>query len=185
MPVPTSDEDLIGAYDSIRDYIEEENRLVAERISRTLLVHGFLIASFVLLIQAKAQAIAQAATGAAIEVYEKALVQLKPIFDLADITLPLVAFMGVLTSLSALFGVMGATVAIRSLEQKARRLQEQHAEQWSRLCLPTVTGGGSDKAKLLGWLGAYGLIWLLIAFWAVVTAVSVSLKWWPALLSRF
>ena len=87
--------------------------------------------------------------------------------------------------LLTLFGIMGATVAIRSLEQKARRLQEQHAEQWSRLCLPTVTGGGSDKAKRLGWLGAYGLIWLLILFWAVVTTVSVSLKWWPALLSRF
>jgi hypothetical protein len=172
----TSDTDYIEAYGCIRAYIEEENRLVAERISRTLLVHGFLIASFVLLIQAKAQAIAQAATATNQDVLQRAHSLLEPIFRLADVSLPLIAAMGLLTSIAALAGVAGATFAMGSLRELAKKLREVHSEQSTRLCSPIVTGGGNPVAALLGWLAAYGLLILLIVFWAAIGYWSAP--WW-------
>lgn len=180
----TSDEDLLTAFGHIRSYVEEENKLVSERISRTLLVHGFLIASFVLLIQAKAQSLSQVLSttspAKALQATEigkgKGYIDLQKILDISEIVLPLISLMGVLTGLAALVSVLAAGIALGGLYDKAQALQQAHLEQWHRLSLPEVTGGGRALARFLGRAGAEVFLFLLFLFWVRLLLLSAGGK---------
>ena len=50
-------------YKAYRDYIKHEDNLINQRVSRTLLAHGFLVASYVLLIGGKIEGAVAAKKG--------------------------------------------------------------------------------------------------------------------------
>lgn len=169
MPSPSDDDaNFLTAYGIIRGYVEDENRLTSERISRTLLVHGFLIASFVILVQAKVQM----PDGAKPDDLLKVLLKF---------TLPMIGVMGIITSVAALIGVSAASWAIDALDKRAELLKSSQTERWNKFSVPDATGGGSLRAKSWGRRSATGLLWSLLLFWFVISLLTLSPDW----LSRF
>ncbi len=133
---------VLGVYGSIRSYIEHEDKLINDRISRTLLVHGFLLASGVLLVQSRVEAAAKClgrdkgcwtqATAAA-ETHLLGPQQLPIALLLVDVLLPLIAIIGVVTTLAALRGVKAAHLAGDFVRSHWEKFAAAHKSMVDRL----------------------------------------------------
>jgi hypothetical protein len=139
---------ILRVYDSSRKYIEHEDSLVNDRISRTLLVHGFLLASGVLLIQSRVEAVAkcmgrdqgcwseQAGAVANLLVPEQLTIALL----LVDLLLPIIAMIGIVTTRAALSGVVAAEDSVTNVRLYWQKFASKHRDVVDHLHLPDVTG---------------------------------------------
>jgi len=189
----TREEDsILRVYNRIRNYIEHEDKLINDRIGRTLLVHGFLLASGVLLVQSRVEAAAKCmgrdqgcwtqATGT--NAHLLAPEQLSIVLLLVDILLPLIAMIGVVTTRAALRGVVAAEESVTSVRQHWERFAAQHRSAVDRLHLPGVTGGGSTAVEEKGHGSSVHLLRHLFLLWVFIFLLNVGLAvvWhWPAL----
>jgi hypothetical protein len=184
---------VLGVYDRIRSYLEHEDKLVNDRISRTLLLHGFLLASGVLLVQSRVEAVAKCLgrdkgcwTQAA-AVTDATLLppdQLPFALLLVDVLLPVIAMIGIVTTLAAQRGVKAADLAMASVRAHWERFATEHHIVVSQLHLPPVTGGGVKKAEIDGHRSSYSLLRNLSGLWFLILLLNVALAFvwhWPVL----
>lgn len=181
---------IFAVYAKFRDYIEHEDSLVNDRISRTLLVHGFLLASGVLLIQARVEAAAkcmsrdQGCWSEASNVHLLLPEQLSIVLLFVDILLPIIAMIGVVTTRAALSGVVAAEASVTSLRMHWEKFASVHRATVDRLHLPSVTGGGNSAMEEKGHGSAVNLMRHLLGLWIFIFALTFSLifVWhWPVL----
>lgn len=189
---------LLAHYAVIRSYVEHEDRLIGERISRTLLAHGFLIASFVLLVQARigaaSQCLARDKGCASREVI--ALLRAQPngaeqiaqlsgpdelagFLVLAEFILPFIAFIGYTAAGSAHRGVQAAEKAIdsvRAIWQQSTTVRDAGGVDALReRGLPPMTNGGHPDLES-GKFGSISrqLLFHLRLLWGGMFAASVG-----------
>jgi hypothetical protein len=188
------DDVILGVYSRIRSYIEHEDGLVNDRISRTLLVHGFLLASGVLLVQSRVEAAAkclgrdqgcwtEATTSNA---HLLAPEQLSIVLLLVDFLLPVIAMIGVVTTRAALRGVAAAEVSVTSVRLHWENFASEHRAAIDRLHLPGVTGGGSADVEEKGHGSALNLLRHLFLLWLLIFLLNVGLAFvwhWQAVQS--
>lgn len=193
------DQTILRVFGTFRSYVEHEDKLISERISRTLLVHGFLLASGVLLLQSRVEAVAKClgrdkgcwtlATAVGDNVHLLAPEQLATVLLLIDALLPVIALIGVVTTRSAQLGVWAAQEAIGSLCRKWASFQAEQQAHVARLSLPGLIAGGSEPVMKTGdgtsrFLRYLMLLWLMIFFLNVGLAAAWNLPaiWkWPSL----
>ena len=146
-PREVPNEQILTVYSLLRTYIESEDRLLHERGNRTLLVHGFLIASYVLLLQARIEVVAKCLerdTGCK-DTLGKLPFELETILVLSDLMLPIIAVIGIFTTIAAQRGTIAAHKAITALENQWIEILKQSPGS-AVLRLPHVTAGGHDVA---------------------------------------
>lgn len=179
---PLDKDDLLTAYQQLRAYLEHEDELIDARISRALLLHGFLLAAYSLLLQAMS------------DIYSKPLglenspclgekianclsPQLIEIQATAFNLTVLIGWLGLLTAFGSLIGVHAANSAIRKLDKRGKKLWLGNAALMDRLSLPPLTGGGAWWNRILGTASAYFLPVVTLFMWAAICANSQSPQW--------
>lgn len=168
--------EFIRTYENLRKYVEHEDNLVNARISRTLLLHGFLFAAFVLLVQAKAGAMSSLLSEGnckADSIKVCAGPELGALFQVADLMLMLIAVIGVITSWGVLVGVRAAMKAIRGIEDVYDFILEKRDTKARELPLPYVTGGGDKRAREKGFSSNMTLPISLVGLWLLVAIVCM------------
>jgi hypothetical protein len=165
--------------------------LVNDRISRTLLVHGFLLASGVLLIQSRVEAVAKCMgrdqgcwSGITENVHLLVPGQLTLALLLVDLLLPIIAMIGIITTRAALSGVVAAEGSVTNVRLYWQEFASKHRVEVDHLHLPDVTGGGSAALEEKGHGSAVNLLRNLLILWFVIFLLVVSLVFvwhWPAL----
>ncbi|MDX2204278.1 MAG: hypothetical protein NW223_16115 [Hyphomicrobiaceae bacterium] len=174
---------VVQVYTTVRSYIEHEDKLISDRISRTLLVHGFLLASGVLLIQSRVEAVAKCMgrdQGCWTTQLAAAPNMLPPqglmiVLLFIDLLLPLIALIGIVTTRAALTGVAAAEDAITSVREHWETFASQNRADLQPLGLPNVTGGGLLANEVGGHGSAITLLRNLLALWAIIFLLCVGL----------
>ncbi|MFM9939971.1 MAG: hypothetical protein ACKVP7_10805 [Hyphomicrobiaceae bacterium] len=194
---------LLVQYKIIRSYIEHEDRLIGDRISRTLLAHGFLIASFVLLLQARVGAAAQclARDNGCLNEQVRSVVALKPeskeriaslsgpddlagVMVLAEVIMPFIALIGLLAAGAAYRGVQAAEKAIQSVrktwEESSIVREAGGIDVLKSHGIPVVTGGGHPDLETDEYSGiSVKLLFFLRLLWGgILLASAVALLNW-------
>jgi hypothetical protein len=189
-PETREEDSVLRVYNRIRKYIEHEDKLINDRISRTLLVHGFLLASGVLLVQSRVEAAAKCMgrdqgcwpQATASNAHLLAPEQLSIVLLLVDVLLPVIAMIGVVTTRAALRGVAAAEESVTSVRQHWQRFASEHRGAIDRLHLPGVTGGGLAKAEEKGHGSSINLLRHLFVLWFLIFLLNVGLGFvwhWP------
>ena len=184
------DDLILRVYTRIRDYIEHEDTLINDRISRTLLVHGFLLASGVLLVQSRVEAAAKCmgrdqgcwADLTTSNVHLLPPGQLSIVLLLVDVLLPVIALIGVVTTRAAHNGVAAAEESVTSVRLRWEQFANQHRTAIDRLHLPGVTGGGSAAMEEKGHGSSLKLLRHLFVLWFLIFLLNVGLAFvwhWP------
>jgi hypothetical protein len=135
---------ILERYRTFRSYIEHEDRLTGDRINRTLFVHGFLLASYSLLIQARisgAKCLSEThdCPGAAGPYMQMILL-------LTSVMLPVIAAMGIFTTLSARQGVRAAREAVDAVRDKYPDFDIAYFGM-TDIGLPALIGGGAKPQR--------------------------------------
>ncbi len=171
--------DSLKRYEIYRDYIQHENDLSDSRISRTLVLHGFLFASYSWILRGKIN-LAQSKNlkGDDLLVSNTAFISNKTIntdlsvlSNLSDIFLLLITITGMLTAIASLIGVKAAFDAIDKIKTDSR---EKIQDDINTLNLPAINGGGCDIAERNGHLSAYSLVTIIIFFWFIVFLLTMN-----------
>lgn len=172
--------DIVKLYEVLRSYLEHEDKLIHERVSRTLLVHGFLIASYVLLLQARIEVVAKCVErqGGCKHVSGELPAELTAILPLSDMMLPVIAIIGILTTRAARTGVEAAFKAADAVKLKWIAATQQFPDT-ANLVLPGIAGGGNKEVVSAGDQSVQRLLLSLLIMWWIILAIAlISLVVW-------
>ena len=164
---------LMERYRIARSYIEHEDKLASERISRTLLVHGFLLASYVLLIQARVT-VAVNYFSSKTDMTPTPKWNIEAIFFFIDTILPLIALIGIFTTFAARQGLWASEKSVASIRDNWEAFTDRYAGA-KHLGLPSLTGGGSEQVEQRGEGSQSRMLRYLLILWAIVLTLSVSI----------
>ena len=161
-PETREEDSVLRVYNRIRSYIEHEDKLINDRISRTLLVHGFLLASGVLLVQSRVEAAAKCMgrdqgcwpEAPASNAHLLAPEQLSIVLLLVDVLLPVIAMIGVVTTRAGAGWCRGSrrvghkrASALAKVRFRAPRRNRSSASAWRHRW--RIGEGGGERARLL------------------------------------
>lgn len=144
-------------FDFFMQYIQHENKHINERIDRTLVIHGFLLTSYVLLGKLLAEANVNN-VGAEVGYIFKGIIVL-------------IAICGFQTSWSLQIGVRAAGDAIRSIKANFKMFSKKY-NVYNDLLLPGLTGGGCEVAEKGGYKSVKMITDVLFWFWLILLCVS-------------
>jgi hypothetical protein len=156
---------LIKRYSAFRSYIEHEDRLKGERLNRTLIVHGFLLASYGFLVQARVSS--AKCLGAVKDCPADSIPYMQVILVITAVMLPVIALMGVFTTFAASQGMRAAKEAIVLVRDKWKNFDIGELHE-PGLGLPELTGGGGNRSD-----GTRRFLRYLLFLWLIIFAVSV------------
>ncbi len=160
---------ILERYRAFRSYIEHEDRLTGDRLNRTLVVHGFLLASYGFLVQARVSSAMCLAP--AQHCSSESVPYMQVILLLTSVMLPVIAAMGIFTTLSARQGVGAAKRAVISVREKWPDYDHDYL-QMKELGLPGLTGGGDPEVNGRGEGSTKRLLRYLLYLWLLVLFIS-------------
>ena len=169
--------EALEVYKNYRSCVEHEDRLTTDRLNRTLLVHGFLIASYVLMLQARVSAIASClgrVGGCSRDYLAAAPIALARIQILTDLVLVVVALIGIVTTMAAARGVSNSKEAIYALKNDWDRYLGQLPLS-SGLALPSLIHQGTGRSSTSLLIKGLTILWIAM--------LSISLSF-PFVLSE-
>jgi hypothetical protein len=173
--------EYLAVYDQFRDYVKHEDELINARISRTLLLHGFLLAAYGLLLQAVTSVLSKplgidSNRCDGINFNGCATPQLQDVILLTNNLTTLIAILGVISAIGSILGVTAAKNAIDRLDDTYKAFATEYAEIAKALMLPTLTGGGDQQNSTRGYWAAYFLPWTTFAMWILILVNTVNPK---------
>jgi len=158
--IPQSD--AIALYNAYRDYVKHEDTLMNVRMTWFLTIQAFLFSCYALLNQKRISA----GNFELVRSWQEFIDITELKFKFSLIILVLICFFGYFTARRSYISVRAASLAIVALRSK---WDAEFARRGPFASLPSITGGGNDKARDEGWASAAFLpraamvIWVLIA----------------------
>lgn len=141
-----------------------------DRLNRALFVHGFLLAAYGLLVQARISA--AKCIGPVGDCPADAVPYMEVVLLLTSVMLPVIGAMGILTTLSAQKGVRAAKQAIISIRDKWSAFDTEDLGIRD-VGLPGLTGGGDDDVNQRGEGSSKGYLRYLLYLWLLIFALSI------------
>jgi hypothetical protein len=137
-------------YKIVKDYSKHEDTLLTHRLNWALLTSSFMLTSCAILISALANNFDNA----------------HPIFWIILI----ISVSGLVVTLFSFVGVFAANWAMRCL----RIFLDENGAAGTAALLPDLYGGGSNRAKWLGFIYPYAILSTLALIWILAAWVSYS-----------
>jgi hypothetical protein len=155
------DPDVLVVFKIYRDYVEHEDELIYQRTHSLVTIQSFLLATFGLCYQKRFEI-------AAMLLDKHKLPDISINNEYNGLMLAL-AFVGVATSLIAVFSVGAARRAIEGLHSEWNKILEKNPQEY----LPRLIGGGNPKAAKHGFHLSLYIPWFFLLFWVL----TIYLLW--------
>jgi len=158
----TEYDEAFKMYHIYRNYIEHEDTLINFRLTWFLTTQAFLFSAYALINQQRLHDGKFYLIRSFSEIFDYSEGKI----HFSSFLVLLICFFGFLLASRSYISLRAASFAVESLQNKWDREIAPKVAQWS---LPSLTGGGSEKAYIEGWASvptlpsAARLVWILIA----------------------
>lgn len=158
--------DVHKIYDLYRDYIKHEDTLINYRSSWLGVIQSFLITGYVLTLQKKFELAVKLA-----EANPERFEYIKASMYHLELFLLLVSGCGIALGWVALRSIGAAIDALQNLETSYR---EHHEQLSAAQHLPSITGGGHNRAAIAGVALPSSFPAVMMAFWIGVAIITLA-----------
>jgi hypothetical protein len=168
--------DDLELYKLYRSYVEHEDRLTTDRINRTILVHGFLIASYGLMLQARVGAITNSLGRAFVGGADSpatTIIALSRVQILIDLISIVIALLGIVTTISAARGIRNSKATIYNLKDGWNRYWEE-VPLSHRLALPALIGDGTGRSSTRLLINGLITLWIIMFLISICSPVTLN-----------